>query len=242
MATNCLGPFLLNHLLEPILTRTAQAESASNRVRIVWVSSIINVSTPPGGIQFDKTSGAPKVLNNAMQNYMQTKVGNVFLASEAAKRLGRDGIISVVSCVPAIDHVCRRLIIEQSVNPGLMKTKLQRNSPKMQSIIMVCLTLPNLWQRHFAPGAFLLLSYVLTNLSLQGILFKPPVFGAYTELFAALSPSVTAKHNGGFIVPWGRFGDIPDHIEKGLRTKAEGGSGAASRFWEWCQKETENYC
>lgn len=96
MATNCLGPFLLNRLLEPILIRTAQAEStASGRVRIVWVSSMITVSVPPGGIQFEK-SGRPKVLKNAMQNYMQSKVGNVFLASEVAKRVGDDGVISLV--------------------------------------------------------------------------------------------------------------------------------------------------
>ena len=96
MATNCLGPFILNHLLEPILARTASADSGSRSVRVVWVSSMIAASVPPGGIQFEK-SGTPKVLKNAMQNYMQSKVGNVFLASEAARRLGRDGIINVVS-------------------------------------------------------------------------------------------------------------------------------------------------
>ena len=51
---------------------------------------------PPGGIQFDEKSGSPKVLANTMHNYMQSKVGNVFLASEAAKRLGGDGVISMV--------------------------------------------------------------------------------------------------------------------------------------------------
>ena len=31
-----------------------------------------------------------------MENYMQSKVGNVFLAVETARRLGKDGIITVV--------------------------------------------------------------------------------------------------------------------------------------------------
>ena len=97
MATNCLGPFILNRLLEPILIHTARAESSPDSVRIVWVSSMITTSVPPGGIQFSEESGNPKVLKNRMQNYMQSKVGNVFLASEAAKRVGKDGIISVVS-------------------------------------------------------------------------------------------------------------------------------------------------
>ena len=96
MATNCMGPFILNHLLEPILTRTAQAESTPSRVRIVWVASLMTASVPPGGIQFDEKSGSPRILKNAMQNYMQSKVGNVFLASKAAKRLGGDGVISMV--------------------------------------------------------------------------------------------------------------------------------------------------
>ena len=52
---------------------------------------------------------------------------------------------------------------------------------------------------------------------------------------------VTAEHNGGFIVPWGRFGDIPGHIEKGLQPEKRGGSGAAETFWNWCEKQTETY-
>lgn len=96
MATNCLGPFLLNRLLEPIVVRTAQVESTPDRVRIIWVASMLTSFVPNGGIQFD-TSGSPKVLKSAMPNYMQTKVGNVFLASETAKRLRKDGIISMVS-------------------------------------------------------------------------------------------------------------------------------------------------
>ena len=96
MATNCLGPFLLNQLLEPVLARTAHSESTPDRVRIVWLASMVTASVPDGGIHFSKR-GSPKVLKNAMQNYMQSKVGNVFLASEAAKRLSKDGIISMVS-------------------------------------------------------------------------------------------------------------------------------------------------
>jgi len=52
---------------------------------------------------------------------------------------------------------------------------------------------------------------------------------------------ITSKHNGGFIVPWGRFGDIPDHVEKGLKPEAKGGSGLAEKFWSWCERETEAY-
>ena len=123
-----------------------------------------------------------------------------------------------------------------------MKTELQRHSPKMQSVIMVCLLLPTVpITYHISVYPLPTIILPLTCVLFQGILFKPPIFGAYSELFAALSPEITAKHNGGFVIPWGRFGDIPDHIEKGLKSRAEGGSGAADKFWSWCEKETEPY-
>lgn len=96
MGTNCLGPFLLNHYLEPILLSTA-AKADANSVRILWVASMIAVGTPQEDIRFDEKSGAPLVLGNAMENYMQSKVGNVFLASEIGKRLQNAGVVSVVS-------------------------------------------------------------------------------------------------------------------------------------------------
>ena len=45
---------------------------------------------------WDDEIGKPKVLKVPMENYMESKVGNVFLASQAALRLGGSGIISVV--------------------------------------------------------------------------------------------------------------------------------------------------
>lgn len=121
MGTNCLGPFLLSVLLEPILRRTAVTEnmkkSSHKPVRIVWVSSMISMLTPKGGISFDE-AGSPTVLKG-MSNYMVSKSGNVFLAAEFAKRLGDDGILSV------------------SLHPGLMRTELQRHISVIERRIMV---------------------------------------------------------------------------------------------------------
>lgn len=82
-------------LLEPLLTRTAATALASN-VRIVWVVSMMQLGTPKGGMVFDG-SGSPIILEKAMDNYMQTKVGGAWLAAEFAKRLGSHGILSVVT-------------------------------------------------------------------------------------------------------------------------------------------------
>jgi len=93
MGTNSIGPHLLAHCLEDVLVRTAQGGSSS--VRIVWLASMVTVATPKGGVDFDK-DGKPKLLVMSMDNYMQSKAGNIYLAHEWAHRLGDKGIVSVV--------------------------------------------------------------------------------------------------------------------------------------------------
>lgn len=41
--------------------------------------------------------GTPRVLKGVMENYMQSKTGAVWLSLEFARRLGGDGVLSVVS-------------------------------------------------------------------------------------------------------------------------------------------------
>lgn len=61
MGTNCLGPFLLNHYLEPILKKTAAETDSPLGVRIIWLSSMIAASVPKGGIIMN-SDGSPKVI------------------------------------------------------------------------------------------------------------------------------------------------------------------------------------
>ncbi|KAI9851150.1 MAG: hypothetical protein M1838_004359 [Thelocarpon superellum] len=190
LATNCLGPFVLSRLMESILRRTASSGVAPpHTVRVVWVSSMIH--TYEKGIEFD-ARGDPRVQAKAMDNYMQTKVGQVFLATKEAERLGPDG----VTCV--------------SLHPGLMRTELQRHLPGPARVLM-------------------------------GLLFKSPRYGAYTELYAAFSPSITEGEQRGFVVPWGRSAELPRHIAHDVSDQAEGGSGSAQRFWDFCERTTSTY-
>jgi len=111
MATNCLSPFLLNHHLQDILQRTAHQVASPGSVRIVWATSLLAVGTIKGGITFDPATGSPKILSDPMNNYMQSKVGDVFLAHEWAKRLGGEGILSMVwEHFPLVLHHFRRTI------------------------------------------------------------------------------------------------------------------------------------
>ena len=125
MGTNCLGPFLFNHFLEGILRKTA-AFAPPDSVRVVWIASMIALSTPHGGVVWDERTQQPQCQKNAMENYMASKAGDVFLASECAKRLGGDGIISV------------------SVHPGVLKTELQRHAGPVQSFVVVESPFPKL--------------------------------------------------------------------------------------------------
>jgi NAD(P)-dependent dehydrogenase (short-subunit alcohol dehydrogenase family) len=108
--TNMLGPYLLTKLLIPVMVETAKT-AAPDSVRVLWASSMaIQVLSPSrGGIVLDEY-GAPKVLDNQQTNYGQTKVGNVFLAVKTQELYGSQGIRSV------------------SVNPGNLKTEIQRHS------------------------------------------------------------------------------------------------------------------
>ncbi|KAM5341670.1 hypothetical protein ACJ41O_014701 [Fusarium nematophilum] len=191
MGTNCLGGCLLMRSLEDILVGTVRV-AVPGTVRVVWIASTIQLGTPKGGMIWDEVLREPKLGKSQAETYMMTKAGNLFLSHETAKRLGREGVISV------------------AVNPGFLKTELQRHMPGPVSFMM-------------------------------GLVFKEAKFGAYSELFGLLSPDVTAEKNGSLIIPWGRFGCIPDDIKDSLKNKEQGGTGLSAAFADWCERETQQY-
>ncbi|KAI9660957.1 MAG: hypothetical protein M1821_009284 [Bathelium mastoideum] len=74
-------------------------------------------------------------------------------------------------------------------------------------------------------------------------LLHPPKMGAYTELWAGLSPELNLEEHGGvYIVPWGRLHPAPRADLLGaLKSREEGGSGRASEFWDWCEGQTKDF-
>jgi len=200
-------------LLEPILIRTAtKAGTSAGSVRIVWVTSLLIVGNLPAGGMTFQADGTPVVLTKFMANYMQSKIGDAWLADKFAKRLGEHGILSV------------------SLHPGLMKTELQRHWILPQRVVMVWQSRPLVEVDTFA------------NVPLsQSVIFKPCVYGAYSELYAGFSPDVTAKENGGHLTAWGRKAYLPKVIQDGLKSKSEGGTGAADQFFEYCDREVKSF-
>lgn len=65
----------------------------------------------------------------------------------------------------------------------------------------------------------------------------PPVYGAYTQLFAGLSPAVTADKSGKWVGPWGRFLTVRSDLVLASKPKADGGLGTSEAFWEWCESK-----
>lgn len=69
-----------------------------------------------------------------------------------------------------------------------------------------------------------------------------PKMGAYTELWAGLSPEVTVEDGGKTAIPWGRWHPSPrKDILESLKEKEEGGTGLAGEFWKWCEEQTREY-
>lgn len=108
MGTNCLGPFLFTSLLTPLLEKTA-ASSTPGSVRVTWAASLATLAAPTGGVEFESSSGGPKVHKAQTSNYAQSKASNVLLAHEYQRRHGSVGIVS------------------NAWNPGNLKSELQRH-------------------------------------------------------------------------------------------------------------------
>ncbi|KAM0430104.1 hypothetical protein ACHAPT_006110 [Fusarium lateritium] len=75
-------------------------------------------------------------------------------------------------------------------------------------------------------------------------LMYPPVMGAYTELYAGLSPDITLDKmdkTGNWVIPFGRIHPIRKDLTEATRTEEEGGNGTGLKFWQWSETEVNKY-
>ncbi|KAH7885820.1 hypothetical protein F5I97DRAFT_1158984 [Phlebopus sp. FC_14] len=112
--TNVLGHFYFTKLLIPTMIATAEP-SVDGKVRVVTTSSSGHLF---GDLNFDtfKDSPARKISSNLL--YCQSKFGNIVFAKELARRYGHMGIVST------------------SLNPGNIKSDLQRHVPVIARFIL----------------------------------------------------------------------------------------------------------
>lgn len=194
MSTNLYGPYLLTKLLYPLLKKTAQT-APKNSCRVSWAGSIAVdlTSYRPGGVDIDADGKPIHKGKSQGTNYGMTKAGNLWLASEFARRFSKD------------DGV-----VQLCFNPGNLQTELTRH-------------------------------YSWVKAKALGMILYPSVFGGYTELFCATALELEVSEKAQFIVPWGRVGGFRSDIEEALKGEGEGGTGKASKFFEWVDGFTKPY-
>ncbi|KAJ4345842.1 short-chain alcohol dehydrogenase [Didymosphaeria variabile] len=120
IGTNVYGPFLLTHLLRPMLVETAK-RSAEGKVRVCWAGSIgIEWAAPPGSVLFETKGGEERVKEglDKIPTYGMSKCANVMLGVEGARRDGADGIIHT------------------SFNPGNLYSELTRHAGWIQRMAL----------------------------------------------------------------------------------------------------------
>lgn len=136
LGTNTLGHFLFIHFLTPLLKETAKV-APKDSVRIIWVSSMSIDFAPKPLIDF--TNLDFHIDEDANSKYNRSKTGNLLHAIEFSRRHPDSGIVSTV-CILHIsllhDPPANRCCV-QSLNPGLLKTNLQRNFTSGQLIFIV---------------------------------------------------------------------------------------------------------
>lgn len=115
MGTNCVGPFLFTKLLLPKLKAAAKTRP-KDAVRIIWTSSVAtDANSPKGGVSIAELS-VPS--SDPVRNYAASKAGNWLLATEFARKVSGDGIVSIAQ------------------NPGNLKTTIWSTAPTWTRIMM----------------------------------------------------------------------------------------------------------
>ncbi|EPQ56499.1 NAD P-binding protein [Gloeophyllum trabeum ATCC 11539] len=119
--TNVLGHFYFTKLLLPTLLETAKT-APEGKVRVITTSSSAHLFF---GLDFATFKDGPKRRKiDPGRLYAQSKFGNVVFANELARRYGDQGIISV------------------SLNPGNIKSDLQRYTTGLQRRIINSILYP----------------------------------------------------------------------------------------------------
>jgi len=125
------------------------------------------MSPSPDGIYWSDINDT-KGKRSSWNLYTQSKAGNVILAAETARRYAADNIITF------------------SLNPGHLKTELQRHSDPCTAKLI------------------------------SAALLYDARYGALTELFAGFSSALTKEKSGSYLIPWGREGKMAAHLKRGL--------------------------
>ncbi|KAL8388214.1 hypothetical protein RB595_009377 [Gaeumannomyces hyphopodioides] len=169
-------------------------------------------SAPPASVRVVWVSSSAAELLSPSPGGLD--VGNLDYKKKDERGEVRYGVSKAGNYLHAAEFA-RRLraqgVVSVAVNPGNLETELTRH-----------------------------LGGVLTKV-LNWTLQHPPVYGAYTELWAGLSPKVGIEKSGEWVAPWGRFETIRDDVAQATKHVEEGGTGTGLKFWEWTEEQVKPY-
>ena len=155
--TNVVGHFLLTQLLLPALLKGKET-SGDGHARVITTSSPYAYI---GHLDFETFKDGPerqKLSTEAL--YQQSKLADIIVSFELARRYGPQGIVSV------------------TLHPGILKTDLLRHTNFVKRAALV----RTLSKRRRREGA------LLTSPMLQESVYYPPAMGALTPLYAGTMP------------------------------------------------------
>jgi len=246
---NSKGELIYLHLdLDDLTTIKASAEeflSKEEKLSVLWNNA--GVMFPPQGSK-TKQGYEMQLGTNCVAPFLFTKLLTPVLISTA--RLEPPGTVRVV-------WVSSSAAEGFSPNGGVVLDNLDYESDKSAVHKYAVSKAGNVFhakefaRRYAADG---IVSVVLNPGNLksdlqrhmpgyQAAMIKPfiytPIHGAYTELFAGLSPDITPDHNGAWIIPWGRFGPLRKDLEDASKSEEDGGTGIAKQFWEWSEQQVK---
>ncbi|KAI1172251.1 hypothetical protein F4777DRAFT_562315 [Nemania sp. FL0916] len=76
---------------------------------------------------------------------------------------------------------------------------------------------------------------------LNAVSLHDTILGAYTELYAGLSPDIKQQDDAKYVLPWGRLSTNDrawrQDIVKAIRPENEGGLGYGEKLWGWCEDQ-----
>lgn len=132
----------------------------------------------------------------------------------ALSPLERYGVTKAGSWLHAVEYARRARpdgVVSVACNPGHLRSDLYRDAGRLFAAVLSLVAL------------------------------YPPVYGAYTELYSALSPDIAMDKTGGWIIPWGRLYPIRRDLQRAAKSKEQGGNGHAMEFWEWTESLVKDF-
>jgi retinol dehydrogenase-12 len=181
------------------LLAAGAASSPDGKARVINTAS--SAADSGSGINFNTfRDSQTRTKKGTHYLYFQSKLGNVLVSNAMARKWAADNIISV------------------SLNPGNLKSELQRHSSSLVKFVFV------------SDHQRTQVCHKLTLTLPQDLITYPAHFGALTQLWAGTSAEGVG-FNGKYLWPWARVGKCaPQAADEKLQDEV----------WKWLEEQVKD--